>query len=390
MNWDFLQQNYLGNQLYVYIEFALILLLAIFLKKYIARILARLFFVVLKKKSNSYLSKQFRNLLSQPFQGIILTIAFYFAFLQLDKPLSNIIIWNRARSAAKSGQEISHLVITLMDIIDQLFILCLFFFVTLLIVRSLSFFFLAWMQKAEEEQDKARLQMLPLLKDVLTVTLWIISFFMLLGAVFNVNVAALIAGLGVGGIAIAFAAKESLENLLASFMVMLDKPFAIGDWIKIDNVEGTIEKVGFRSSRIRSFDKSVIILPNRKLIESSLENLSERGLRRVKFTVGAVYGISRENLRQIIKEIKESIQKAPDTVEDPIVYLDSFGDSSVNIIVIYYVVVRDSVDFFGLKQEINLAIYEIMYRLGTGFAFPTQVQIQGEAIDEVSKPKAGK
>lgn len=385
MNVDFLQKDFLGSHLYVYVEFSLILVLALLLKKYIARILARLFFVFLRKKSNSLLGSQFRVLLSQPFQGLILTIAFYFAFVQLDQPLSGVVLWNRAKSAGA----VQRLVISLMDVIDQIFILCLFFFITLLIARLLSFFFLAWTQKAEREQDKARLQMLPLLKDVLTVTLWIISFFMVLGAVFNVNVAALIAGLGVGGIAIAFAAKESLENLLASFMVMLDKPFAIGDWIKIDNVEGTIEKVGFRSSRIRSFDKSVIILPNRKLIESSLENLSERGLRRVKFTVGAVYGISRENLRQIISEIKEVIQKTPNTVEEPIVYLDSFGDSSVNIFVIYYVAVRDDVDFFGLKQEINLAIYEIMYRLGTGFAFPTQVQIHGEAIDEVTKPKTG-
>lgn len=387
MNWDFLQQEYLGSHLYVYIEFVLILLLAILLKKYIARILARLFFAFFKKKSTSFLGAQFRNLLSYPFQGIILTITFYIAFLQLDKPLNNIVIWNRSRSAVKPEKEMAHLVVSLMDIIDQLFILFLFFFVTLLIARLLSFFFLVWTQKAEREKDKARLQMLPLLKDVLTVTLWIISFFMVLGAVFHVNVAALIAGLGIGGIAIAFAAKESLENLLASFMVMLDKPFAIGDWIKIDNVEGTIEKVGFRSSRIRSFDRSLIILPNRKLIEGSLENLSERGTRRVKFTIGAVYGISKENLRQIIKEVRDCIQNTPHIVDEPIVYVDNFGDSSVNILVIYYVEVGDDVDFFGTKEQINLAVYEIMYRLGTGFAFPTQVQIHGEAIDDVTKSK---
>lgn len=381
MNWNFLQQEYFGNSLSVYLEFFLILLLALLLKKYIARILTRLFYSVFKNFSAGYYAEKFHRLLSHPVQGIIVTIAFYAAFVQLDQSLSHIIVWSTQLSEAGNKQNISRVIVTLMDVTNKLFILCLFFYVTLLISRILSFVFLVWTDKAISNKDKARQQMLPLLKDVLIVTLWIMSFFIVLGAVFHVNVAALIAGLGVGGIAIAFAAKESLENLLASFMVLLDKPFMIGDWIKVDNVEGTIEKVGFRSSRIRSFDRSLIILPNRKLIDSSLENFSERGSRREKFTIGAVYGISRSGLLQIMQEIKSAIKQTPQTIEEPLVYLDNFGDSSVNIIVIYYLKISPDLDYPSVKQSINLAIYEIMYRLGTGFAFPTQVQIESEALN---------
>lgn len=390
MNWDFLQQEYGGNPLSVYLKFLLLITIVLLLKKNIAGILARVFYTVFRKFASGYHGIQFRNLLSHPIQGIILSIAFYIAFVPLDNTLSRVIIWSRVFPAESPQGETTHYIVSLMDVIDQLFLLSMFFFITLLLSRLLSFFFLVWIKNAEHQKDRARQQMLPLLKDILHVTIWVISFFVILGAVFKVNVAALIAGLGIGGIAIAFAAKERLENLLASFMVMLDKPFTIGDWIKVDNVEGTIEKVGFRSSRIRSFDKSVIVLPNRKLIDSNLENFSERGLRRVQFTIGAVYGISRENLRQIMEEVGAVIRKTPDTINDPLIYLDSFGDSSVNIQVTYYVVVSPDVNFLALKQEINLAVYEIMYRLGTGFAFPTQVTIKGDAINDVTERDDGR
>lgn len=381
MNWDFLQREYFGNPLSVYLEFFLILILALLLKKYIAKILTRSFFSFFKKFSSEYYAEKFHRLLSPPVQGIILTIAFYAAFVQLDQSLNRIIIWSSQLPAGENGQRINKAILTLMDVTDKLFFLFSIFYITLLISRILSFLFLVWTDKAIAHKDKARQQMLPLLKDVLIVTLWIMSFFIVLGAVFHVNVAALIAGLGVGGIAIAFAAKESLENLLASFMVLLDKPFMIGDWIKVDNVEGTIEKVGFRSSRIRSFDRSLIILPNRKLIDSSLENFSERGVRREKCTIGAVYGISRSKLTQIIEEIKMAIRETPQTTEEPLVYLDSFGDSAVNIIVIYYLRISPELNYPVTKQHVNLAIYEIMYRLGTGFAFPTQVQIESDTLN---------
>ncbi|HET8572635.1 MAG TPA: mechanosensitive ion channel family protein [Edaphocola sp.] len=381
MQLNILQHEYLGNPLSVYAGFLLILLLALLLKKYIARILTGIFYSLFKKVSSDYYAEKFHRLLSYPVQGIILTIAFYTAFVQLDQSLSRIIVWSNQLPAGKNGQEISRAIVTLMDVTDKLFFLFTFFYFTLLISRIISFIFMVWTEKAVLHKDKARQQMLPLLKDVLIVALWIMGFFIVLGAVFHVNIAALIAGLGVGGIAIAFAAKESLENLLASFMVMLDKPFMIGDWIKIDNIEGIIEKVGFRSSRIRSFDRSLIVIPNRKLIDSSLENFSERGTRREKFTLGAVYGISRSKLTQIMQEIKGVIKQAPQTTEEPLVYLDSFGDSAVNIIVIYYLKISPELDYPATKQDINLSIYEIMYRLGTGFAFPTQVQVQGNALN---------
>lgn len=388
MNLDFLQQEFWGNSLMVYLRFAVILILALLLKRYITAIFTRLFFTVFKKFSAAFYGQQFKELLLRPIEGLIVTVCFYIAFNQLSVSLDKLILYKRMKPVTEAGEEIASRIVTLMDLIDHLFFLFLIFYFVLLLSRILDFVFLVLLHKAKEDNDRERQQILPLLKDVLKVVIWAFGFFSVLGAIFHVNVAALIAGLGVGGIAIAFAAKESLENLLASFMVMIDKPFTIGDWIKVNGIEGIIEKVGFRSTRIRSFDKSIVSLPNRKLIDSNLENFSERGTRRVKFSVGAVYGLSQQTLEATISAIKNVILKTEGTMGQPIVHLDEFGASSVNILVIYFVSAAPETDFGTVKEKVNFGIYQAMYQYAKGFAFPTQLSIDGNDINEVVPPAA--
>jgi len=383
MDTQFLHNEFLGITIAVYIRFFAILFLALLLKRYISSIFTRLFYGLFRKFSADYFGQQFRKLLERPVEGLIVSILFYIAINQLGSVLDKIILLRRTKPLAAEGKDVTTTIVTLMDLVDHVFFLATIFYFILLLSRLLDFIYMVLMQRAGDNEDRERQQVFPLLKDVLKVLVWAFGFFTVLGVVFHVNVATLIAGLGVGGIAIAFAAKESLENLLASFMVMIDKPFTIGDWVKIGTVEGIIEKVGFRSSRIRTFDKSVIILPNRKLIDSSLENFSERGTRRVKFTVGAVYGLSQETLEKVMEEIRTMIRNIEETSGEPTVYLDNFGDFSVNILVVYFVNITPDLKFEQLKQRINFGVYEIMYRLAKGFAFPTQVEISGEDINEV-------
>lgn len=378
MDLSFLQGEYFGNTIGVYIRVIVIVLLALILKRYLAVIITKVCYKFFKKFASGYFGQHFISLLAMPMQGLIVTLLFFIAYLQVSASFAHIIVWKSAKWLAGEQVKATGRVYTLVELLNHVFFFVLIFYFVFLLSRILDFLSLVWIEKAKAAEDRTRQQALPLLRDILKVLLWSFGIMTVLGIVFHVNVAALVAGLGVGGIAIAFAAKESLENLLASFMVMIDKPFAIGDWVKIDNVEGTIERVGIRSSRIRTFDKSVIILPNRKLIDSNLENFSERGLRRIMFTIGAVYGLPKETLELIIERIKQFIRSAEGTLLEPIVYLDSFGDSAVNIQVIYYMKVSPEVDFAEVKQRINLGIYEIMNRHGKGFAFPTQVTIQGE------------
>jgi MscS family membrane protein len=390
LNLDFLKEVYWGNTVDTYLRFTVILVLAILLKRYITTIFTKLFFTVFRKFSTAYYGQQFRDLLFRPVEGLLVTLFFYLAFYQLSISFDKIILVKRFKYAKTGEGQVPSTMFSLMDLIDHLFFLSLLFYFILLLSRIIDFIFLVLVGKAKEAQDRERQQILPLLRDVIKVVIWAFGVLSVLGAVFHVNVAALVAGLGVGGIAIAFAAKESLENLLASFMVMIDKPFTIGDWVKISGVEGNIEKVGFRSTRIRTFDKSVITIPNRKLIDDNLENFSERGMRRVVFSVGAVYGLSRSKLEQVLVAVKEDITAIDGTTGTPVVQLESFGDSSVNIQIIYFISVSPQVDFGAVRQAVYFAVYETMYRLAGGFAYPTQFSIHGTELNEVvpQKPHA--
>lgn len=383
MQFDFLQDQLWGLPVMAYVRFGGILLLALFLRKYLTSILTRFIFVLFKKHSKGEFAQHFKDLMVQPLQGLVVTILFYAACYQVSKLLNKIVVFERMKYDGQKLVKTNGTIITLMDVLDNVFILLATFYFFWMVARMLDFLFLVWTRRAGEQGDRQRQQLLPLLNDVLKVLTWIISFFSVLGGVFHVNVAALVAGLGVGGIALAFAAKDSLENLLASFMVLIDKPFATGDWIKVDGVEGNIEKVGFRSTRIRSFDKSLIILPNKKLIDNSLENFSDRGTRRVKLTVGAIYGLSRQNLEFVMAEMVRLIEGVQYNVGKPTIFVDEFGDYSVNIVIVYFLDARGTYNFYEKKQEVNLGIYELMYRHAKGFAFPTQVEIAGEDLNEV-------
>lgn len=382
MNLSFLHQQYFGNSLKAYILFALVLLLTLFLKRYISTIFAKLFFVLFKKFSANFYGQQFKTLVLQPIEGILITIFFYVAFYQLKGSLEDIIVLHRTKPD-DSGHQVTSLMVTAMDVVDHLFFLFILGYFVLLLSRVLDFMFLVLINKSIEKGDRERQQIQPLIRDVLKVVTWSFGVLSVLGVVFHVNVGALIAGLGVGGIAIAFAAKETLENLLASFMVLLDKPFTIGDWIKIGGVEGNVEKIGFRSTRVRTFDKSIIAIPNRKMIDDNLENFSERGMRRVVLSIGAVYGLSRATLELMMEEIRTDIAKVDGTTGNPVAQLESFGDSAVNIQIVYFVKVEAGIDFGKVKQQVLFNIYESMYRHASGFAYPTQLQLVGADKNEV-------
>jgi MscS family membrane protein len=132
-------------------------------------------------------------------------------------------------------------------------------------------------------------QLVPFVVEIGKIAVYIVLFFVLLGKVFDIDVTALAAGVGIGGIAIAMASKESLENLLGSFTIFFDKPFLVGDLVSTGSITGTVEKVGFRSTRIRTFDKSIVTVPNKNMISAELDNLGKRKVRRARFYIGLTY-----------------------------------------------------------------------------------------------------
>lgn len=240
-------------------------------------------------------------------------------------------------------------------------------------LRVVDFFGLILMARAAKTDSKTDDQLVPFLKEAIKVIVFILSVFIILGSAFDINIASLIAGLGIGGLAIALAAKESLENLMGSFTIFLDKPFMVGDQVQVEGVIGTIEKIGFRSTKIKTMDRSIVTVPNKKMVDQVLDNLSLRQHRRVKFKVGLVYGTSKSQIDAIINDISSFIEYHPniDTGDSRVKFFE-FGDSSINILVDYYIITSDYFLYLNVNEEMNFKIMESVEKHRSDFAFPTR------------------
>ena len=185
-----------------------------------------------------------------------------------------------------------------------------------------------------------------------------------------------LAGLGVGGLAVALAARDSLANLLGSMLIMIEKPFRVGHYVKVSGGEGTVEDVGFRSTRIRTPDNSLISIPNNSVVNATVENLSLRQMRRQRFLIQLTYDTPREKLEQLIAGIKQIIADHPMTNKTNFnVRFNDFGESSLNILVYFYIETADYSAELAAREEILLQLMDLAKQLGTDFAFPTRTLV---------------
>lgn len=190
----------------------------------------------------------------------------------------------------------------------------------------------------------------------------------------GVNVTTFIAGLGVGGIAIALATQNILGDLFSSLSIVLDKPFIVGDFISLGEWQGTIEHVGLKTTRIRSLNGEQIVVSNSDLLSSKIRNFKRMEERRVAFTVGVTYDSKREDIRNALTKIKEIIEKHPKTKFDRAHFVN-YGASSLDIEVVYIFQSADFTEHADTKQSILFDIGEMFEKNNLEFAFPTQTLI---------------
>src|ERR1700731_238544 len=185
-----------------------------------------------------------------------------------------------------------------------------------------------------------------------------------------------LAGLGRGGLAVALAARDSLANLLGSMLIMIEKPFRIGHVVRVAGSEGTVEDVGFRSTRIRTADNSPISIPNNSVVNATVENLSLRMMRRQRFLIQVTYDTPREKLEELISGIKQLIADHPITNKTNFnVRFNDFGESSLNILVYFHIETTDYSAELAAREEILLQIMDVAKQLGIDFAFPTRTLV---------------
>ncbi len=187
------------------------------------------------------------------------------------------------------------------------------------------------------------------------------------------NVASLIAGLGIGGLAVALAARETLANFFGSITIILDKPFRVGDWVKIGSEEGTVEEVGFRSTRIRTFYNSLVSLPNSKVADTAIDNLGLRKYRRLKLLLGLTYSTSPQQMEAFVEGIKALVKSNEHIRQDYYeVHFNNFGPHSLDVLVYIFFDVPDWSTELQQRHNFLLTILEVAKEVGVEFAFPTQ------------------
>lgn len=203
-------------------------------------------------------------------------------------------------------------------------------------------------------------------------------FVVVLGLLFTAqnlgfNVMSLVAGLGIGGFAFALAAKDTVANFFGSLMVLFDNPFEVGDWIVVGGSEGTVEEIGFRSTRVRTFYNSQISIPNSELMNASIDNMGRREYRRVLTRLGVTYDTSPQKLEAFLEGIKNIILANPYSRKDYLhVVFNEFGDSSLVILLYFFLKVPGYSHELLARQNIFLEILRLAEKLDVAFAFPTQ------------------
>lgn len=218
---------------------------------------------------------------------------------------------------------------------------------------------------------------------LIQLVIWLIGFVFLIDNL-GYDITTLIAGLGIGGIAIALAAQTILGDLFSYFVIFFDKPFEIGDFIIVEDKMGTVEHVGIKTTRIRSLGGEQLVCSNTYLTNARVHNYKKMEERRAVFLFGVVYGTPSELLQRIPQMVKEIIEKVENSRFDR-AHFKNFGDFSLNFEVVYYVLKPDMNVYMDVQQEINLHLVKVFEAHNIEFAFPTQtVYLQKPASESTS------
>jgi len=189
----------------------------------------------------------------------------------------------------------------------------------------------------------------------------------------GINVSAFLASLGLVGMAFALAAKDTAANLFGSLVIFTDRPFKIGDWIQTPEVEGTIENIGIRSTRIRAFTQALISVPNAIIANSPITNWSKMGRRRIKTRLGLTYSTTKEQMQNILEDLRAMLKNHSEIHNDTVmIYFDEFGDSSLSISCYFFTTTTVRAKFLEIREDINFKIMGIVEKNGSSFAFPSQ------------------
>jgi MscS family membrane protein len=343
---EILNRTLLDNSILDLLEvFGAILIVWIF-QRFLSRFLARLLYEFFRKTWKDVERLQFTNLVAKPIGFFLLILVSLISLYKLHFPeILNITIYKY------TTKQILYSFGTLLFIVS----------LTKLLLRGIDFIALLLEKKAQLTPDLSDDQLIVFFKDFFKVITVIFSLLLIVRFAFGINVGGVLTGLSIVGAAIALALRESLENLIASFIIFFDKPFITGDNVKVNNITGTVERIGLRSTRIRTEQKSYVSVPNKQMVDSVLDNLSLRTHRRVDLKIELSSQTKADRLEEFTSGVRKILTRKD--VDSFQVVLSDLSASSIIVQIEYYTIPFPAQEFNQLREEVNLLIVKLMESL---------------------------
>ncbi len=353
---DFLNTQVFGINTYQIIASCVFILMALTLRKIIVKVILG---AIEKKakKTEAQWDEATIKAITPPLEVLIVTYGIWFAIRALPQPTEPV-------NVEKFVQVTGH---TLVLIILAWGLLRLVGVAS----ETLS-------RKAADPEHWLDLGIVPLINLVMRFLIVIISG-IVIAQNLGYSVSGLVASLGLGGAALALASKDTLSNLFGSLMILMDKPFKVGDWIKSDNFEGVVEEVGFRSTRIRTFGKTIENIPNSVMANVKVENMDRRkdkglNVRRIKMTIGLSYAANSTQLENVLEAIREILRtdEGVDKRMTSLVYFTDFGESALDIFIYYFADSANWAYYLGVRERVNLKIMKKLEEMNLALALPSR------------------
>jgi MscS family membrane protein len=333
--------NTLGN----YVLITGVILLAVSLKHYISRFVASLVFRLVSKVAGGVEKKSFVNLVTPPLENFFVVMVVMVALEKLYYPDAlNVSIYK----------------LKLRTVIDVIAIVVMIISFIWLLLRIIDFIAIVLEQKANVSESQSNNQLIVFFKDFFKAILVIVGILMILKFGFNFKVSSLITGLSLAGAAIALATRESIENLIASFIIFFDRPFSTGDQIKVQNITGTVEKIGLRSTRLRTTQKTFVTVPNKQMVDTITDNITLQTQRRALVQLEIHGETPYDSVSQFVLSIEELMQRKKDRVENYSVFVSDIVKNTYVITVEFFTATIPAADFNQVRQYINLEMIRLM------------------------------
>ncbi|MBO9199210.1 MULTISPECIES: mechanosensitive ion channel family protein [Niastella] len=341
----FLNTVFLDNPIKSYLIVACSLSLIFLFKRLLSRYLAGVLFAVVKRMVRGVDKPSFIKLVVSPLEVFMLVLLSLIAFNKLNFPtLLNVDIYK----------------FSVRQFIDSIATIVLIIVFIWLLLRIMDFVAMILHHRADQTADATDNQLVVFFKDFFKVVLVIFGILLILKFAFHYNISNLLTGLSIATAAIALSTRESLENLIASFIIFFDRPFTMGDQVKVHDITGTVERIGLRSTRIRTDQKTYVSVPNKQMVDSILDNLSLRTQRRAFVQLKLHADTSHDAVNQFILRVKNYLTQRKDKVENHTVFLADIVENAYIINVEFFAAPIPVADFNELRQQVNLSLINLM------------------------------